>query len=149
MHWTYIVLLAVCAFAYWQRVPAISRVATVFLANSAIMTLWALTVDPVIDPVVQMVVDLVSAGIIMKDPAGREQGWIGLILGARFGASLAFLFYGIPEATANYWHFMNMAAQVMMFVLLVWSEDNGGQIGRAFHRLCRFVVGYHTRHNVD
>jgi hypothetical protein len=149
MHWTHYALIAVCAFAYWQRVPAISRVATVFLANAAIVTGWSWFVNPVIDPVLQLAVDIVSAIIIMADPAEREQGWIGLIFGVRIGASLAFLFYGIPEAAPHYWQLMNMAAQVMMFALLLWSEDNGGQMGRALRGGYRLGVRSFTSNRAN
>jgi hypothetical protein len=141
MHWTHYALLAVCLFAYWQRNPAISRVATVFLANAGIMTLWALLVDPVIDPRLQLAVDLVSAGIVMGDPADREQGWIGLLFGVRIGASIAFIQSGIPEAAYDYWHLMNMVGQVMMVALLLWSEGHGGQLTH----LCRRGFGLVSR----
>lgn len=138
MHWTHFVLLAVCLFAYWQRVPAMSRVATVFLLNAAVMTSWALWVDPVIDPRLQLAVDLVSAGVVMADPAEREQGWIGLLFGVRIGASIAFIQSGIPEAAYDYWHLMNAVAQVMMVALLLWSEGHGGQLTH----LCRRGFGF-------
>lgn len=137
MHWTYYALFAVCAFAYWQRVPAVSRVATVFLGNAAIVTSWAWFINPTIDPVVQLIVDTVSAFIIMADwddvSATKEQGWIGFIFGARIGSSLAFIHAGVPEAVVDYWSLMNMLAQVMLAVLLIWSEANGGQ----FSNFCR------------
>ena len=137
MHWTHYVLLAVCAFAYVQRVPAISRVATVFLLNSAFVTMWVWFVNPTIDPIIQLLVDVASAAVIMTDPADREQGWIGFIFGVRIGSSLAFVQAGIPEAAGDYWHLMNMSAQVMMALLLLWSEANGGQISRFVSWICR------------
>jgi hypothetical protein len=147
MHWTHFALIAVCAFAYVQRVPAISRVATVFLLNAAATTGWAWFVDPYINPVVQLLVDLTSAAVIMTDPAEREQGWIGFIFGVRIGASLAFLSYGIPEASGDYWRLMNMAGQVMMVALLLWSEDNGGHISRFVHRCYRHVLRHFPLHS--
>lgn len=135
MHWTHFVLLAVCAFAYVQRVPAINRVATVFLLNSAFVTLWVWFVNPTIDPIVQLMVDTASAAVIMTDPADREQGWIGFIFGVRIGSSLAFIQAGVPQAAGDYWHLMNMSAQVMMALLLIWSEANGGQISRLVGRI--------------
>ena len=158
MHWTHYVLFAVCAFAYWQRVPAISRVtpaflvdtpisrvATVFLCNAAIVTLWAWFVDPTIDPRLQLVVDIASAWIIMKDWNGvratKEQGYLGFIFGMRIGSSLAFIRAGVPEAAADYWSLMNMMAQVMMALLLVWSETNGGQLSVFCRRLGRALFG--------
>lgn len=137
MHWTHFVLIAVCAFAYMQRVPAISRVATVFLLNSAFVTLWVWFVNPTIDPIVQLLVDTASAAVIMTDPADREQGWIGFIFGVRIGSSLAFIQAGVPQAAGDYWYLMNMSAQVMMALLLVWSEANGGQISRLTSRIYR------------
>ena len=137
MHWTHYALLAVCAFAYVQRVPAISRVATVFLLNSAFVTLWVWFVNPTIDPIVQLLVDTASAAVIMTDPADREQGWIGFIFGVRIGSSLAFIQAGVPQAAGDYWHLMNMSAQVMMALLLIWSEANGGQMSRLADRLYR------------
>ena len=145
MHWTHFALLAVCAFAYVQRVPAISRVATVFLLNSAFVTLWVWFVNPTIDPIVQLMVDTASAAVIMTDPADREQGWIGFIFGVRIGSSLAFIQAGVPQAAGDYWHLMNMSAQVMMALLLIWSEANGGQIsglvGRFYRSLFSGVAG--------
>jgi len=135
MHWTHYVLLAVCLFAYWQKVPAMSRVATVFLCNALVVTLWALWVDPVIDPRLQLAVDLISAGVVMADPADREQGWIGFLFGVRIGASYAFMQHGIPEAANDYWQFMSVVAQVMMAALLVWSEGHGGQLSYIFGRI--------------
>jgi len=137
MHWTHFVLIAVCAFAYVQRVPAISRVATVFLLNSAFVTMWVWLVNPTIDPIVQLMVDTASAAVIMTDPADREQGWIGFIFGVRIGSSLAFIQAGVPQAAGDYWHLMNMSAQVMMALLLIWSEANGGQISRLAGRFYR------------
>lgn len=146
MHWTHFVLLAVCAFAYMQRVPAISRVATVFLLNSAFVTMWVWFINPTIDPIVQLLVDTASAAVIMTDPADREQGWIGFIFGARMGSSLAFIWTGSPEAAAtDYWQLMNMMGQVMMAMLVIWSEANGGQIsgfvGRLYRSLFSGVTG--------
>jgi hypothetical protein len=153
MHWTHFVLISVCAFAYWQRVPAISRVASVFLANSAVVTLWALTVDPTIDPHLQLLVDVISAFIIMADWNGvratKEQGWFGFILGMRIGSSLAFIRAGVPEAAADYWSLMNMLAQVMMALLLVWSEANGGQLSGFCRRLGRILFRGDARNSFN
>lgn len=138
LHWTHYVLLAVCAFAYWQRVPAISRVATVFLLNSAFVTMWVWFINPTIDPIVQLLVDTASAAVIMTDPADSEQGWIGFLFGARIGSSLAFIWMGSPTAAAgDYWHLMNMMGQVVIAMLLIWSEINGGQISGFASRLYR------------
>lgn len=112
-----------------------SRVATVFLCNALAVTLWVWFVNPVIDPRLQLAVDLISAGVIMTDPADREQGWIGFLFGVRIGASYAFMQYGIPEAANDYWQFMNVVAQVMMAALLVWSEGHGGQFTHFFSRV--------------
>lgn len=149
MHWTHYALIAVCAFAYWQRVPAISRVATVFLANAAIVTLWALTIDPVIDPRLQLAVDTISALVIMRNPAEPRHGWFGFIFGIRIGSSLAFIRAGVPEAAADYWSLMNMMAQVMMALLLVWSETNGGQLSGFYRRLGRILFRGETRNSVN
>lgn len=149
MHWTHSVLLAVCAFAFWQRVPAISRVAAVFIANAAIVTLWAWFINPVIDPVLQFAVDAVSAAIIMQDPANREQGWIGFIFGIRIGASLGFIHAGIPAAAQDYWHLMNLAAQAMMVALLLWSEGHRGQISRFVRRFMGDVSGHPALNHAD
>ena len=147
MHWTYFALVAVCAFAYWQRVPAISRVATVFLANSAALTLWALAVDSAIDPRLLLLVDTVCALFIMADPAEPEHGWLGLLFGARIGASLAFIRIGAPEAAAqDYWGVMNITAQLMMIFLFLWSEANGGQISRFIGRAFGALSGGVARH---
>ena len=147
MHWTYFALIAVCAFAYWQRTPAISRVATVFLANSALWTLWALAVDPAIDPRLLLLLDTVSALVIMKDPAKPEHGWFGLLFGLRIGSSLAFIYEGAPVAAAqNYWGVMNFAAQLMMIFLFLWSEANGGQISRFIGRAFGALSGGVARH---
>lgn len=141
--------MAVCAFAYVQRVPAISRVATVFLLNSAFVTMWVWFVNPTIDPIIQLMVDVASAAVIMTDPADREQGWIGFIFGARIGSSLAFIWTGSPQAAAgDYWHLMNVIGQVMMVMLLIWCEVNGGQISgfgsRVFRSLFSGVAGHAT-----
>ena len=138
MHWTHYVLLAVCAFAYVQRVPAISRVATVFLLNSAFVTMWVWFINPTIDPIVQLLVDTASAAVIMTDPADSEQGWIGFVFGARMGSSLAFIWTGAPpEAAGEYWQIMNMMGQVVIAMLLVWSEANGGQLSGFCRRVGR------------
>ncbi len=153
MHWTHFVLFAVCAFAYWQRVPAISRVATVFLANCFVVTFWALAVDPTIDPRLQFLIDMVSAYIIMKDWGGvratKEQGCIGLILALRLGSTLAFIRAGVPEAAGDYWALMNMLAQVMMALLLVWSEANGGQLSGFCKRFGRAFFGRPARNSLN
>jgi hypothetical protein len=153
MHWTHYVLIAVCAFAYMQRVPAISRVATVFLGNAAIVTLWAWFVDPTIDPILQLLVDIGSAAIIMADWNGvratKEQGYFGFIFGIRIGSSLAFIRAGVPEFAADYWSLMNMLAQVMMAVLLVWSEANGGQLSGFCKRLGRVLLRGDERNSID
>lgn len=149
MHWTHFVLLAVCAFALWQRVPAITRVAAVFLANAAIVTAWALFVNPVIDPMLQLGVDAVSAAIVLQDPADREQGWIGFIFGIRIGASAGFLWHGVPEAAQDYWQMMNLTAQAMMVALLLWSEGHGGQISRFVRRFLGDNTGYPALSGID
>lgn len=150
MHWTHFVLLAVCAFAYVQRVPAISRVATVFLLNSAFVTMWVWFVNPTIDPIVQLMVDTASAAVIMTDPADREQGWIGFIFGARIGSSLAFIWTGAPDAAAGeYWHLMNLFAQIMMVLLFIWSEANGGQLSGLCGRFVRSLYGGVAGHSVN
>lgn len=142
MHWTHLVLLAVCAFAFWQRVPAINRVAAVFLGNAFVVTAWALLVDPVINPVLQLAVDAVSAAIVLQDPADRERGWIGFIFGIRIGASIGFIHAGVPAAAQDYWFLMNLAAQAMMVALLLWSEGHGGQISRFVRRFMGDVSGH-------
>ena len=118
-----------------------TRVAAVFLSNAAIATMWALWVNPVIDPALQLALDLGSAAIVMNDPADREQGWIGLLFGVRIGASIAFILYGIPEAAFDYWQLMNSVAQVMMVALLLWSEGHGGQLTNMFNRGLWFIRG--------
>jgi len=147
MHWTYFALIAVCAFAYWQRVPAISRVATVFLANSAVWTFWAFAVDSTINPNLLMLLDTVSALVIMMDPAKPQHGWFGLLFGLRIGSSLAFIRIGAPDAAAlDYWGVMNFTAQLMIIFLLLWSEANGGQISRFIDRAFSAVSGGFARH---
>lgn len=137
MHWSHFALLAVCAFAYWQRVPAISRVATVFLLNAAFMTSWAFVVDPFIDPRVQLAVDFISATIIMSPPAKEIHGWFGLLFGVRMGASLHYIVNG-GDAT-DLWSLMNYAGQLMMIILLFWSESHGGKLAGLFDRAGRYI----------
>ena len=147
MHWTHIALLSVCAFALWQKHEPITRAAIVFLANSAAMTLWAWFVDPVIDPRLQLAVDMISAYFIMRDPADREQAWLGLVFGVRIGASLAFVRAGVPEAAADYWQLLNYAGQALMIGLFLWSEGHGGKLARIVDRLVGFARHRLSRSN--
>lgn len=151
MHWSHGVLIVVCAFALWQRYEPITRTALVMLGSSAIMTAWFWLVEvKLIDgfhlnPIVQLAVDILSAFLIMRDPADREQGWLGMILGIRIGASIAFLQYGIVAAETDYWRLLNMAGLALLLGLFLWSEGRGGQLSGLCRRAGRALRNHISR----
>ena len=141
MHWSHLVLFGVCALAYWQGHEPIRRAALAFTVNGLIITAYKLFINPWGDPVLQLAVDAFTAAIILRDPADRELGWLGMILGIRIGASLAFVQSGVPAAQYDYWSFVNFWGLALLAGLFLWSEWHGGKIIGLASRIGRLVLG--------
>lgn len=140
MQWYQALLLGACAFAFWQGDGPLRRAALVLLANAAAVTLAFLLTGNNANIEFSMLVDIISAAIIMHEPAGREQGWLGFTYAFQIGAHVAaarMRMSGVEMGVVenSYWQILNYAFLVQIGILVAWGEAEGGKLARVFGRL--------------
>lgn len=140
--WYQYALLAACTFAWWQGGEALRRAAVVLLVNAAVVTGWFFLTGNNDNIELAAATDIVSAYVVMRSPAGKEQGWLGMTYAFQIGCHAAakameIRGIGIPMIQPSYWELLHYAFLVQLGILIVWSEGHGGKLADAFRRLGR------------
>lgn len=162
--WYEYLLVASVALAWVQDPPAsrgslrdlvrdispLRRSALVLLVNAIILNVWFAVTHNNDNALLNLVVDTISAVIIVSHPAGREQGWLAMTFAFQIGCdwsalSLDIRGFGIPNIQPSYWQALNYAGILQILILLGWGETHGCQIAGALRNLARPLLDRASR----
>jgi thiosulfate reductase cytochrome b subunit len=146
IHWYQWLLFAVCGFAALQSSEPIRRMAAVLLANALAVTIVKLATGHEI-VAANILIDGVSAYLIMRDPANSMQGVFGYLFAMQVGSHLSYILNPLHEVA--YWQVLNLVFLAQLVTLAFWSAWHGGQMvgiidwagGWISDRLPRFKIG--------
>jgi len=148
MQWYQYLLIGSVALSLWQGGEPLRRAALVMLANAVIMTGWFYYSGNNANIGLALAVDIISAAIIMRKPAGREQGWLGMSYGFQIGCHISALYqvirgFAMVDIEYFYWQILNYAFLLQLAILLSWGESSGGKLVSLIDRIDRLV--FHRR----
>jgi hypothetical protein len=138
IEWFHALLALVCAFAAMQSFEPIRRAGIAFAINALAVTVVKFTFGQEL-PFFNMLLDGVTAYWIMREPAGKVQGYLGYMFAAQIGSHLSFVISGHGELA--YWQIINFIFLAQLVTLALWSEFHGGQLGGCFDRLYHRLFG--------
>lgn len=144
MQWYQVFLVAACVFAWMQKSREITRAAWVLLLNASVLSAWFAISGNNDNVALAMLVDVLSAWVIMTHPAGKEQGWLGMTYAFQIGChasalSLGIRGIGIPMIQPSYWMLLHYAFILQVCILVIWSEGHGGKLAAVVDRFGRYI----------